>query len=195
MAFWFFIIVVALYVAAAGFSDFRMQRIPNYLTVPMAIGGLVCSLLPEWALPGYPTTLPNCLLGLGLGFAIFLLPFLLGPGAGDLKLVAALGAWLGWLYLLFALAISLSFAMVLAFVVWTINLSASSKKSTKPIPLGVNVKNGKTARPKTRRRTAVPFAIPLALGTWCILGGMVLENRHPELFQPPSRSASLDQTR
>jgi Flp pilus assembly protein protease CpaA len=193
-----FIVVVALYVVAAGYTDLRMQRIPNYLTVPVAIAGLVCSLLRELALPGYPTTLPNCLLGFALGFAIFFIPFMFGGGgSGDLKLVAALGAWLGWLYLLFALVLSSMFALILAFVVWTSRFSASggnAGKAKDPAKSGGNDRTAKP-KPKARRRSAVPFAIPVALGTLCILGGMVLKNLYPETFQQRTRSDPTEQRR
>ena len=191
MAFWLFIVVVALYAAAAGYTDFAMQRIPNYLTVPAAIGGFVCSLLP---LPGYPTPPLDCLLGFAVGFAIFFIPFFFGGGGpGDLKLVAALGAWLGLWHLLMALMIGLVFAMVLMGVVWAFRLSAGGGKAKKmpsppaPLPKGEGSMRpsppaplpkgeGRAARPKARRRRAVPFAIPMALGTWCILGGMIVES-------------------
>ncbi len=185
VAFWIFIVVVAMYVAAAGYTDFHMQRIPNYLTVPAAIGGLVCSvvcyLLTKYSLelPGYayPTEPLNCLKGFALGFAIFFVPFLLGGGgSGDLKLVAALGAWLGWLYLLLAVALALMFAVAFAFVVWTTSFSAGGVKAKKAKDPATPGPSGRTAKSKARRRRAVPFAIPVALGTWCILGAMVLKN-------------------
>ena len=188
MAFWIFIVVVGLYVAAAGYTDLRMQRIPNYLTVPAAIGGLIFSLaysFPTYAFGypaqtfGSPPDVCNCLLGFALGFAIFFIPFALGGGgSGDLKLVAALGAWLGWFQLLLALALSLSFAMVLALVVWMTSFSARGLKAMKAITPAQSGSSPSSARPKARRRRAVPFAIPMALGTFCILGAMVVKNLH-----------------
>jgi prepilin peptidase CpaA len=135
-------------------------------------------------------------LGFGLGFAIFFIPFFLGGGgSGDLKLVAALGAWLGWLYLLFALAFALIFAMVLAFVVWTTSFSARGGKRNRAILPARSDAEGKAAKPKARRRSAVPFAIPMALGAWCILGVMVMKNLYPEMFEPPSQNVPAEQRR
>jgi prepilin peptidase CpaA len=83
---------LALTLAAwAGFLDWRSRRIPNWLTVPSLGLGLVISTL-AWGWPGTKAALEGA--GLALGF---LLPFVLarGLGAGDWKLMGALGAFLG----------------------------------------------------------------------------------------------------
>jgi prepilin peptidase CpaA len=81
----------ALFAAIAGFTDWRSRRIPNWLT----IGGLVLGILVNSATRGWPGT-KDSLLGAALGLAL-LLPFVLmrSLGAGDWKLVGALGAFLG----------------------------------------------------------------------------------------------------
>ena len=71
--------------------DLKTRRIPNYLTLVGALGGLGFQ-LGYHGLPG----LLDGLAGLGLGFILLLGPYLLGGmGAGDVKASAALGAWLG----------------------------------------------------------------------------------------------------
>jgi prepilin peptidase CpaA len=84
--------VVAVLVAVlACVSDLRSRRIPNVLTLGGAIAGLGYHL----ATAGAPGGLASAG-GLALGFVFFLPFFLLrGLGAGDVKLAAALGAWLG----------------------------------------------------------------------------------------------------
>src|SRR5690349_5003788 len=74
----------------AGWVDWRIRKIPNRLTVPALLSGVVLSgVFWKWA--GFKASLE----GAGLSLAI-LLPFVLarGLGAGDWKLMGALGAFL-----------------------------------------------------------------------------------------------------
>ena len=72
-------------------GDLRTRRIPNYLTLGTAVAGLAYNFMSQ-GLPG----LVSGILGMLLGFAFLMLPYLWGGmGAGDVKALAALGAWLG----------------------------------------------------------------------------------------------------
>ncbi len=75
----------------AGWLDWRARRIPNWLTIPALLLGIGVNTL-AWGWPGTKAALEGAGLGLGL-----LLPFVLarGLGAGDWKLMGALGAFLG----------------------------------------------------------------------------------------------------
>ncbi|HEY4932997.1 MAG TPA: A24 family peptidase [Terriglobales bacterium] len=83
-------IALALSVAAAAI-DVKQRRIPNWLTYPGIISGLVLrSLLLGWK--GTASALAGCALAGG----IFLLFYAVrAMGAGDVKLVASLGSLLG----------------------------------------------------------------------------------------------------
>jgi len=102
--------------AIAGWTDWRSRRIPNWLTVPGVVLGIaVNSVVRGW------TGAKDSLLGVGLGLAI-LLPFVVvrALGAGDWKLVGALGAWLGPGRLITVLALTIFIAglMAVAVVIW-----------------------------------------------------------------------------
>ena len=92
-----------LLAAAAAFFDLRTGKIPNRLTFSGLGAGIVlsCILFPGGAFQG----LLGSLLGAGLPFLLLFLPFCLRMiGAGDVKLLMALGAlalWPGILRLLF----------------------------------------------------------------------------------------------
>ena len=75
----------------AAITDLRSQRIPNWLSLPLAAVGLV---VHSFAVGGEGIAFAAA--GLAAGFAL-LIPFyaLGGMGAGDVKLLAAVGAWVG----------------------------------------------------------------------------------------------------
>lgn len=84
------IAVLALGLGAAVFTDVRTRRIPNWLTG--AIGGAAFGL----AFGGGPVTPMRALLGLVVGLALMLPGHIIGAtGAGDVKLMAAVGAVVG----------------------------------------------------------------------------------------------------
>lgn len=76
---------------AACVTDLRSRRIPNVLTFGAAVAAFIYSLATGgWA------GLGGSMLGWVIGAAVFFVPFALGGlGGGDVKLLGALGAWLG----------------------------------------------------------------------------------------------------
>ena len=81
---------VGVAVAASAF-DLYSRRIPNTLTFGAAATALVVA-----AAAGGASGLGASFSGLAIGFALwFPIYFLGGIGAGDVKLMAAIGAWLG----------------------------------------------------------------------------------------------------
>src|SRR6185437_14183974 len=110
----FSVLVVAFTLCAAAI-DVRTRKIPNWLTVPFCVAGIAFNLIwRQWA------GLQDSLLGFAAGFAImFVLLLIGGGGAGDLKLMAALGAWLGprqivLVFLLSTLVVMVMSAFILA---------------------------------------------------------------------------------
>jgi prepilin peptidase CpaA len=110
---WGFAFVLAL---VAGWIDWRSHRLPNWLTVPgFAIGLIANTAFFGWA--GVKTAL----LGAGIPVAVLLPVVLLhGLGAGDWKLMAALGAIVGREEILNVLVVTIIFAGLIAFgqMIW-----------------------------------------------------------------------------
>jgi len=72
-------------------SDLRFHRIPNLLTLPALAAALLVS---PWV--GATDGLLEATMGAALGFALLVGPYALGGmGAGDVKAMMVLGAWLG----------------------------------------------------------------------------------------------------
>jgi prepilin peptidase CpaA len=98
IAWWPTLIVLSV----ATFTDLRSRRIPNWLVLPFMFAGIcVSGWLGGWN--GIERSLSGLLLG-ALVLGIFY--WLGGMGMGDLKLCAAIGAWIGPTQLLFALVIT-----------------------------------------------------------------------------------------
>lgn len=144
--------------------DLKTRRIPNYLTLTGALGGLGFQ-LGYHGLPG----LLDGLAGLGLGFILLLGPYLLGGmGAGDVKASAALGAWLG-LWRAFSLFVYMGLAgglIILMVMLWQRRLLAGIRD------MGHFLLNWVLCRPfdskppssAPRQRTTIPYGAAMALG-------------------------------
>jgi prepilin peptidase CpaA len=86
------IALVIVLVVSAAIIDVRSQRIPNYLTMPGCGIGLMYHVLASGK-----DGLIFSLAGLILGICVLLFFYFLGgTGAGDVKLMGAIGALLGW---------------------------------------------------------------------------------------------------
>ncbi len=121
-AWWPTLIVLAV----ATFTDLRRSRIPNWLVLPFLLAGIVISpWRPDWHGNGHVYGwygLGQSFAGLGLGLLIYGIPFWMGwTGGGDVKLCAAIGAWIGpeqtfWAVFFTALAGGI---MVLCWAAWS----------------------------------------------------------------------------
>lgn len=90
------LILTALLIALFG-TDFETMRLPNVLTMPGVVIGLLFSLaLP----PGIVSSLIGAVLGAAIPFGIRWLWFRVtgveAMGLGDVKMMAMIGAFLGW---------------------------------------------------------------------------------------------------
>lgn len=84
-------LVLACTVIAAGLFDLRYRRIPNWLNLGAITAGLTANIL-LFALHGFVIAL----LGVGCSLLIYVPLYLVrGMGAGDVKLMAAIGAIVG----------------------------------------------------------------------------------------------------
>ena len=98
IAWWPTLIVLVI----ATFTDVRSCRIPNWLVLPFLVAGVAVS---GWV-HGWQGV-EQSFLGIALGTMVLgVFCWMGGMGMGDLKLCAAVGAWIGPAQLLFALVIT-----------------------------------------------------------------------------------------
>jgi prepilin peptidase CpaA len=98
IAWWPTLIVVTI----ATITDLRSRRIPNWLVLPFMVAGIATMCwLHGWH------GLTQSLAGLALGGLLFgILGLMGGMGMGDVKLCAAIGAWIGPSQMFLALVIT-----------------------------------------------------------------------------------------
>jgi prepilin peptidase CpaA len=162
--------LTSVMVAIAAVIDFRQFRVPNLLTLPLCASGLLFHL----ALGGLPG-LQSSVWGLAVGGLLLVLFYVLGVmGAGDVKLLAGVGAWLGaphtfYVFLVAALAagvhsivaltVQRRLGQMMAFLqVMTLQLCTLGKHVAWAEPVDVALQ-----RPD-RRRHVMPFAVMIAIG-------------------------------
>ena len=103
-------ILTLLLTGVAATLDWRSRRIPNWLTVPGVVAGITLhSVLQGWHGAGF------ALAGTGLALVLLLpLVYLRAIGAGDWKLMGAVGALVGWRVFLVVLFCSIFVAGFMA---------------------------------------------------------------------------------
>jgi len=105
-------IFTVLFTCVAAAWDWRSRKIPNWLTIP----GLVAGITLHAVLAGWPGV-SFALKGAGLALLMLLpLVMLRAFGAGDWKLMGAVGAFLGWKLFLFVLVGSIFASGLMAVV-------------------------------------------------------------------------------
>lgn len=146
---------VTLFTGIAVAIDLRHRRIPNWLTVSSALLGLVFHTATRgWEGVG------QSLGGFAVGFGILLVLWLIGGGGGgDVKLMGAIGAWLGPKYTFGVFVLSVFFAIVCTGLVIVYGAIRNA--------------NTKNKSPNLLKKT-IPYALPCALSTWSVLFVMFL---------------------
>jgi len=160
----------------AAMVDIRARRVPNWISFGLAFSGVMLSLLP-WG----HISITQSLFGLMTGFALPFALYLLGAvGAGDVKLVAGVGAWLGPVPVLIAFACAALVGMVLA-IAMSVQQGRVREVLRESLLLGASVAGGSVgamARPtlatntSSRQRT-LPFAVAIASATIAVVVGLV----------------------
>jgi len=142
----------------AGLYDLWKMRVSNRLTALLLITGLAYqgALCGEWLMS---------LLGMLIGFGI-LLPLYLtgGMGAGDVKLAAAVGAWVGPILIVEVLLTSFLLSGVYSTVLLLLRLKSGAESFSQP---STNVEDllpvHQTKPSPAARRLAIPFAAVMAV--------------------------------
>ena len=161
------IVCVALFTAIAAVTDLRTRRIPNKLTLPIFVLGLVYQ-ASFHGLPG----LYNAAQAFALGFGtLFILWLIGGGGGGDAKLMGALSVWLNYKMTLGVLVLSTLFVIAGTFAVMAYGvITKGAHKTRQKYVAASSVATGKPETIEARqKRRIMTYAFPVALATWVVL--------------------------
>jgi prepilin peptidase CpaA len=154
----------------AGWSDFRSRRIPNRLVVLLTIAGFAFSMTAMFPAYGFGFAVG----GLFAGFLIWLPFHVLGwIGAGDVKLAAACGAWLGFHGIIRASVAGavVGGALALAMLLYQRSLRHVATdlillvNSIRHQPSSLRVSAGPSSVPKTN---LMPYGVALVIGALAV---------------------------
>lgn len=137
----------------ASWNDYRRHRVPNWLNASLLAAGLaVQGLFAGW--PGIRAAMGGMFVGMAPLLVLWLMK---GMGAGDVKFMAAIGAWLGPRMTLEALLVGglaggvMALAMIAARRNW--------RQTVTNVGLVLSRAGG------TSSTVFLPYAIPLSIGT------------------------------
>lgn len=174
-------IILVVLLILCSFEDARNKIIPNKYTIPALLAGLILMTLNNGV-----DGMKDSFFGFILGFLIFLIPFILGfMGAGDVKLVAAIGALKGLTFTAYSLLASglAGGIMVIIYAIYKKQLLKTIINVfgiiIKPLAKVIYLNSGNKLAEKTynyfvkakneHEDLYIPYAIPITIGTIGVL--------------------------
>ena len=162
----FLVFFLGLGLTIATINDFKTGKIPNLLTFPM----MLCGIMHHVVMSGW-NGFGFSLGGLVVGLCIFLFPYVVGAmGAGDTKLMAAAGAILGPKGTIIAAVLAVLLGLVYAVVLLLIYRDyARSFLSRSGMTIKTLFRTGQfipVPPDKDEKQPVLRFALPIALGTF-----------------------------
>jgi prepilin peptidase CpaA len=159
-------LVSAVLVEAAVIDGLKL-RVPNWLTFHMIAGGLAFAAWAHGA-AGFAWSLSGAALGLALLLPLYAIG---GMGAGDVKLYAGVGAWVGPLVTPYAFATSVIIGgvMALAMIAWSGEYVRHWVQLQTIVREILTIRNPEKlsaiAAARKPTMTLLPYGIPLAVGS------------------------------
>lgn len=151
-------LVLLLVVMTAALYDIRYRRIPNWLTAGGAGLGLALNAFLSQARAGM---FKASLIGFGVAFAVyFALYALRAMGGGDAKLMAAVGAIVGWPNWLFLFLVTL----ILGGIMGIILVVLRKRLKTTLLNVGFILNEMKSGRPAYAGKAELDVRSPKAVG-------------------------------
>jgi prepilin peptidase CpaA len=169
--------LVCLILIVAAYIDGKELRVPNWITFPMVLAGL----LYNTALDGW-SGLELGLLGMVVGLATLLPLYAVGGmGAGDVKLMAGIGAWLGatvtWNAFIATVVVGAVMAVIMVLYrrAWEKHYGNFLMIMTEFLVIQNPRKLSEIAAERKPRMLLLPYGIPICIGSigYFMYSGMI----------------------
>ena len=161
-------VLLLLVVFGAAVYDVRYRRIPNWISMSGVLLGIGLNAFLYQGWPGVQLSLQ----GLAMGFGVYFLLYMLrAMGAGDVKLMAAVGAIVGWrdwfgTFLITAIIGGIMALILVAYkrrmkkTLWNVSFILSEIKSGRPAYMGKEELDVRSPR-----ALGLPHGAVIAVGT------------------------------
>lgn len=159
----------------ASWIDYSQRRVPNWLNASLILLGFVVQAYFHGA-----AGLLAGLGGLAVGLGVLIIPWLMhGMGAGDVKLMAAIGVWFGpWMTL-----IAFAAGAIIGGLLASVMIMAGGKVRQAAANLGVIMvkctsretlfSEFGSAKSFGTTSSLLPYGVPLTIGSLLVLSGQV----------------------
>ena len=174
---WTIWLVTVILIVAATIDGIQL-KVPNWITYPMILAGICYWTIADgWEGLGYS------LLGMVIGLALLLPLYAIGGmGAGDVKLLAGVGAWVGATVTFWAFMVSIivgaiiAIGMVLYKKEWSKHFNQFFHITKEIIVIKDPEKLSEIAAERKPSMLLLPYGIPIAIGTILYFGftGMLI---------------------
>jgi len=170
--------LVSVVLVLAAVIDGTKLKVPNWLTFPMVISGWIYGGVVG-GLAGFGLSLLGTAIGLGLLLPAYAVG---GMGAGDVKLLAGVGAWVGATVTFYAFCVSAVVGGVIALVMilvrrrWKHHRDQFTAIVTEILTIRDPNKLSAMAAERKASMMLLPYGIPIAIGTigYFFWAGMLL---------------------
>ena len=175
---WYIIIPMCMvfgFAVGCVYTDFTRHKIYNAVTFPMMLAGLLFHLSLGIYFQNLPFGIVWSVVGLLFGLAILIVPWLLGVmGGGDVKMMGAVGAWLGawltfWIFAVSAIAAGcLSVILIVLHQTYGETWERFQLTFLRLVHVGIQIEDQTPLEEELdksdRRKRVIPFGVALFAG-------------------------------